>query len=1172
MVYIPISQRKKEQQKQGYVPVSQRVKPAQTTQTTQPKPQQPEIKGTFMPDTENVPWYNRPINPNSALGRFYSFIRPDSTPARFVSELPSAAARTAGGFFRGGMAAGKTGVDLFTGKDIADEDETVFQPKSRVGQSISESLFGEPDVKIPNLPKYGQEFTESFGFKTENNFANFAIGGILAGLDFTTGGAGDDAIKAIAKSKSPETIKTILRDIGILDDLAETAAPKLAKIADEAEVKQAIESMAKTQESTRAVPKATSTLEQEARKYKTPDEFVREVNKKDWGSMVTEPSEFRFRAVDPQDIVKDSVKLPFDTEGFIARDGNLLRVVEKQTGRFMGKASTILDNEATAIKKAVADALKNMEEFGRKGVREGIEVSLKAPKDSFSIYWNKIPDETLTDLWRRVNGKAPIESVIKKTAEAELPPLPKLPKSVSQNLPELTTQGRQSQPQLESSSLPEQPQPQITPQQAVLPVDTPRTPSISSDGSNLPVVNNRSAFGTTIQPKSKVVKSDSKPTTLSPSVYESNRNFSVGSGSRLQSAFSGIKEVIKGAGKLFDKGLAPISTRLKNIDPSLKRALRDFEFKLGRSVQGDRQSVENWLKGVRKIDIGDYADLDLALKNGDAAKTKEIISKYGLEKEFAKVRKTLDELYERAKAVGYDIGYEQNYFPRRIKDAEGFLEYLSRGDDWNIIDEAIKAKETELGRYLDMEEKANLINTMIRGYQQGKITLSETGAMKNRTIDIVDAELNQFYDDSVNSLISYIDSTNEAIEARRFFGKADKSDKFANLEDSIGSYILNLLADGKIKPSQEKELRDILQARFNPKSMSGILRVYKNLSYIDTMGSITSAITQIGDLAFALYRGGITETAKAAGRAVVNKSKITRADIGIEKIAQEFEDASRSAKAVDTVFTIIGLKKLDQIGKETLINASIGKARKLAEKPTDEFMRRLQAVFGNETEQVIKDLKAGETTENVKMLAFSDLLDFQPAALSEMPEQYLKGGNGRIFYMLKTYTVKLLDVYRNEVFQVIKENPVQGMKNLMYLTGALLAMNVTADEIKDFILGRETSWKDRTIDNILKLAGFSKFTIYKAREEGIGSAAAKTILPPFKFIDSVYKDLNQAEEVSQLQTIDSIPVGGKLYYWWFGKGRTKTENKKTKGKGSGDFPTLPELPKLPKLPSLPEVP
>jgi hypothetical protein len=87
--------------------------------------------------------------------------------------------------------------------------------------------------------------------------------------------------------------------------------------------------------------------------------------------------------------------------------------------------------------------------------------------------------------------------------------------------------------------------------------------------------------------------------------------------------------------------------------------------------------------------------------------------------------------------------------------------------------------------------------------------------------------------------------------------------------------------------------------------------------------------------------------------------------------------------------------------------------------------------------------------------------------------------------------------------------------------------------------------EDLAVDNMLRLFGISKFVTWKAREEGVGSAAVRQISPPFKFIDSLSKDINSAGDEKGLETIGSIPVAGKLYYWWFGKGREKIERKKS---------------------------
>jgi hypothetical protein len=573
-----------------------------------------------------------------------------------------------------------------------------------------------------------------------------------------------------------------------------------------------------------------------------------------------------------------------------------------------------------------------------------------------------------------------------------------------------------------------------------------------------------------------------------------------------------------------------------------------------------------FLEKTKTMSADDQADFDLARKNGDAGRLQRLIVKYKMGKEYYGIRKMLNDIHERARAVGFEIGYREHYHPRKVKDATGFVEYLHGREDWSIIEEAIQQKEHALQRYLTVEEKAELINSMIRGYNRGKIGLSETGNMKDREIEFVDARLNQFYYDSNAALVRYLSEINQAIESRRFFGKGSKELGFNNIEDSIGAYVTDLIAKETIHPSQEKELRDILQARFGAKSVGPLVGLYRNLAYIDTMGSPISAITQIGDLAFSLYRGGAVRTVFNFGKAVLGASDLSKRDIGVEKIAEEFSDAKKSATALAKVFKWVGLEKMDALGKETLINTVIQKYRSQAKQktPPADFMERIQAVFGEDTFEVLQDLKDGQTTENVKLLAFNELLNVQPIALSEMPEKYLSGGNGRVFYMLKTYTLKQFDVFRNEVFQQLqkpgKANKIEGLRRLTYLAAALIMANGTADMIKNLILNRPIYWPDTVADNIFRLFGLSKYTVYSARNEGLGTAAVKTVLPPIKFLDSAYRDFvkyNPDKEGPEslegnfwkgkkLETTASIPLFGKMYYWWLGKGVEKSAKTRKK--------------------------
>lgn len=642
-------------------------------------------------------------------------------------------------------------------------------------------------------------------------------------------------------------------------------------------------------------------------------------------------------------------------------------------------------------------------------------------------------------------------------------------------------------------------------------------------------------------------------------------------------------------GGLFNRLLGSISTRLHIISPELKARLRKFEFDIRKNGVQDEKMITPFIDKIKKIKSKeDLAIFDLAAKNGDTKTVNRIAEKYGMEKEVQMLRDGLNNLYKEAKDVGYDIGYLKYYFPRIVKDTDGLMEYLKGTQGWGIIEEAINRREFEIGRFLKKEEKIKIINNMIRGFSGGQITLSKTGSMKNRLIDYIDGDINRFYKTIYESIPEYTYKTRQAIEARKFFGKSidtlEKTDEqFLNIEDSIGAFVNDLLIKGDIKPSQELELRDILNARFGEKSAGFVVGAYKNLTYIDTLGSPLNAITQLGDLAFAFYRGGIFKGTSNILRSVFGVSRITKADMGfsVNEVAAEVANKGFLRKMLDTTLKLTGFTKMDRIGMESLANASIAKYRQMARNPKQEFKNKLsemfpERIFGKgKVDDVIKQLQGKEITEDINWLAFNEVLDLSPRALSEMPEQYLTAGNGRIFYALKTWSIKLLDVYRNEIFRQMKTNKRQGISNMLRLSFFLLLLNGTADEIKDLIRGRETKLSDRVVDNLLKLVGFSRYTTYQAQREGLGSAVLNQVKPPTPTIDNISKDLmdmfndfDKNAKINRMRSVQALPVGGDLYYYWFGRGN----NNEKKTNGGIDLPKIPKIdtPKI-KKPKIPKV-
>lgn len=666
-----------------------------------------------------------------------------------------------------------------------------------------------------------------------------------------------------------------------------------------------------------------------------------------------------------------------------------------------------------------------------------------------------------------------------------------------------------------------------------------------------------------------------------------------------------VSRMTKADAKLFlDKIAGPISTRLKNISPLLSAKLRKLDFDTTTQISQQLQVALPIMRAVDKMSSADRSAWDWATKNGDINRINALAAKYDIKENYNQLRQVLDNIRKAAIDVGYDVGYVDNYWPRILKDTEGFLQATKEISRRPEFTDALKAKAKKLGisvKNMDKDLKADIIGNIILSNYGG---IGGPGNIQGRVFDVIPEEFAPYYMDSGAALMQYIYSMNKKIEARRFFGRVpttigraktkvrtintrlvslqemealmtsegqdttDINNKINELQDevklhqaviekykindrdfseNIDTYIVELMEKGIITEDHETTVKEILNARFHEKGTHGIINKYKNFSYIDTMGSPISALTQIGDLAWAYYVGGLTpagivRTTKNLIKAVFNESGITKEDLGIERIAQEFADADTMSNAVSWVFKKVGLEKIDSIGKETLINTAFENYKDKASNNPEALKKEIRHIFGKETNSVVQDLLANNPSENVKLLVYNRLLDFQPVALSEMPEKYLNSGNGRIFYMLKTYTLKQIDVFRREVYQQLKSKDPQvvmsGMRNLIGLASVLTLANAGADALKDLIMGKESKFEDHVIENLLTLGGASRYLQTQIRKDGAGSALFGQILPPFKFVDSLTRDV--FGDVSEgVRSVESIPVVGKLYYWHYGRGSEK---------------------------------
>ncbi len=657
-----------------------------------------------------------------------------------------------------------------------------------------------------------------------------------------------------------------------------------------------------------------------------------------------------------------------------------------------------------------------------------------------------------------------------------------------------------------------------------------------------------------------------------------------------------------------DKVLGVTSTRLYNISPKLFRATRQYVYDVLTRSTAMTRDVQPFVAGAKKMSKNDWRRLDLALKNGVEWKIREVVGKYNLTGEYARARAVLDEIFEAAKTVGIDIDYLKEYWPRMLKDPEGFLQYVQGREDWSIIEEAIKRRAAQAGRKVEdltVDEKAHVVNTLLRGYRTQALTLSRPGPAKERTVESVDKVLDAFYYDSLTSLHKYIQLMNTKIAEREFFGRETKEIqslrktqsarltrlmklkrrvglkypsepaykehisktaadfKAANerlerlkarpLSETIGGYVLALQASGEISPTQEKEIQGLLTGIFDPKGMGRRMGLFATGVYMDTLNSVLQTLTQLDEFAYAFYRSPL-RSIPVAIRTAARRSRVTPEEIGIVSIGHEFQELN-VRKALTYQLKVIGFEQIDRLNKENYINTALedleAKARKYSplnpakRKANAAFVKKLARVFGPEYKTVLEDLRAGRITEDVKYLLFNEILDIQPLAITEMPEAYNKAGNLRILYALKMFNIKRLDFARNEAFKDMKSPATfaRGFGTMVWLAFSFALMGAGSDFLKDFVRGKPFDLKDSIVDNLLRMVFFSKYQAWRTRQKGLGTALLEGWRPPTKAIDSVTRDIiNEATGKDRgWELWRSVPIGGELYYWWFGQGRRRTE-------------------------------
>jgi hypothetical protein len=658
-----------------------------------------------------------------------------------------------------------------------------------------------------------------------------------------------------------------------------------------------------------------------------------------------------------------------------------------------------------------------------------------------------------------------------------------------------------------------------------------------------------------------------------------------------------FKNVAEDAVKGIDRAFGIMSTRIKNISQKLFQEVRNKYINPVKMIIADRTTkVHPFVDGIGKLSEADAYDFEVARWKGDVDTVERIIEKYGLQESYDKYRLVFDLMYHEGKAVGMDMNYRTAYFPSKVKDLSGLLKELNRREEYAPIVKALQDAQDKKGRPLSTEEQIQVLDTLLRGYRTTSVSLTPPGFTRIRTLIHDDISLIKYYYGFAETTSRYIESMTENIQARKFFGKQTKEivqlranisrtktniakwekdtekdrskniqkakarlqeyeTKLLQLDDgtlnaSVGNYVLDLITDGTINYDQQVELRQIFDGLFNTVGSNRWVHTLRSLEYVSSLAQVPALVTQYSEVILSILKSPAS-TLPNWVRAHLNKSKINLHDIGVAHIGQEWADADLN----NTMTTLMkAFEKVDAIGKETFVNSVIDKYRKMAKTNPDKVREELSKYYPeSEHDAIIESLISGVVDNNIKGFALNELADVQPISKMEVPELYAKAGNLRVFYMYKTFTLKRLDILRNQAYGDIKTGVksgsgrliLKGLGKLVWLALMFTLADASADVVKDVIRGRPIQEiDDYIVDNLLQMILLSKYSATKVRREGLSAFFRDNISLPVSTVDAAAKDLftlldEDSEKGSELAK--RIPWIGDLYYWYMGEGARKVE-------------------------------
>ena len=624
-----------------------------------------------------------------------------------------------------------------------------------------------------------------------------------------------------------------------------------------------------------------------------------------------------------------------------------------------------------------------------------------------------------------------------------------------------------------------------------------------------------------------------------------------------------------------DNLIRPVSSVIREIDSFVYGAVKKAEFQMFR-LQADAQDAVGTfatrMKELGKLSKEDYAAVSTALANGDIAGAKAIAAKAGngLDQSIDGLRRMLDTLYEEMELLGVKVPYKENYFPRYVEDLKGLRDSLGAKHKTildRMMEDFAKKKETEVAN-LDAEEIAEVVELF---FKQNRMQSSSALAAPRQIETLNPNTFINYYMRPDEAMARYVTKAVSEITKRRFFGNAYSltDNGFFDIESSVTKYMADNIKSGKLTTQEASDLKLNLQLLFDTAETGKFNSMLKDLSYLGTLGQVSSSLIQLGDVGAVAFANGVRPTVQALAQKVTGNQKISISDIGMYNQIQADIGQKGTAKWLQKTLQTTGFASLDRFGKELAMNSAINKWSKAVQttKGTEDFYKKWGDVFEGDIDNVIDALRRGKVTEDTQYLAFLELSRLQPITKSEMPAAYLRNPKGRILYTLKSYALKQLDLVRNEVLShFYKKNITEGTKQAIRYALLVGGGNATVQSGRDMLLGKDTdsgTFGEEFSNFYWSLVFMNKYQRDRNLSQGnFGGFVGTSLTPPILDIvlqggmsgyaaispsdKDTPEDKQEAIDRFAKNILPRIPVLGELGYYHFAGGKEEYNEKKQK--------------------------